>query len=97
MEVRRAYRADHKFLEVQEVIRMSAPIEDIHHRTWKDERLSDVQIAVKWQMRRLSSSSCNCHRHSEDRIGAQSSFIWSAIERAHFRVDLLLIAHIFPF
>ena len=95
-EIWRTHRQDHKFLNVNRVVRMSATVHNIHHRNRQCPRLYTAKIRVQWTFGYFCCRSRRCHRHPENRISAKFPLIPAAIKSHQHLVQPSLIQHIHP-
>ena len=86
-----ADRHDHEFLEINVVIGMGATVEDVHHRRRQGVCACAAEVAVQRQCKAIRRGPRGSHRDGKNRIRAQSSLIFGAIELNHFLVQRALV------
>ena len=82
---------DHKFLEVDAVIGMRTPIQDVHHGDWKCICIYTAHITEKCLIRFQSSCFGHCQRNTEDCICPELTFIRGAVNFEHACINFVLI------
>jgi hypothetical protein len=91
-----AGRYDHEFLQVESILRMGAPVEDVHERHRQDARVGAAEPAEQGltglrgcRLRRGQGAAENC-------IGAEPALRRRAVELDEDPVDLALIGRVDP-
>ena len=100
LERHHTYRQNHKFLEVDPIVRMGAAVQDIHLRNWQASRVqiavqsSDVLIQGNPQPLggRLGAGK-RCGKYG---VGTQALFIWGGVQPDHPFVKLTLVGSVLP-
>lgn len=93
-EVQRAYGCDHKFLEVDWIVRMHPAIQDVHHRHRQQRGTGPADIAVKRLMVVRGRGLGRGERNPEDGVGAKPFLVLRAVELAKPLIDAALVAGI---
>jgi hypothetical protein len=93
-EARRTRRNNHEFLHVYGIVRMGAPIDDIHHRHRQSHRIITAQIAEQRFARCSSTRMCHRQRNGQKCIGAQPRLVLGTIKLQHDGIDGRQIMHI---
>ena len=91
---RRATRHNHEFLKINRGVRMSAAVQDIHHRHRQNSRLGPAKIAKEEQIFRGRSGVRDRQGDAKQRVCPQVPFIGRAVELDQLVVDLLLVPRI---
>src|SRR5688500_18244024 len=86
-KVRSADRHDHEFLEIDRIVRMSAAIQDVHHRYRQEGGADAADIAVERETDRFGRSAGSRKADAEYRIRAEFRLVGSAVEVDHCTVD----------
>ena len=84
----------HELLEVHIVVGVGAAVEDVHHGDREQVRGGSSQIAVEGQAVFGRGGAGGGHGDRENRVGAQSPFIWRAVEFDHLLIDGALVGGI---
>ena len=84
----------HEFLEVDLVVGMRAPVEDIHHGNGKHFGIGAADITVKGQRRFFGGGLGHGHTYGQDGIGAQFALVGRAVQLYHHFIDARLVGHI---
>ncbi len=82
----RAYGHGHEFLEVNVAVGMRAAVENVHHV----QRHQAAEIAIERDLQRVGAGAGARHGHRKNCVGAEPSFVGSAIKLAHGIVNLAL-------
>ncbi|EKD50241.1 MAG: hypothetical protein ACD_62C00605G0001, partial [uncultured bacterium] len=67
----KSHRHDHEFLQVDIIVGMSTPVQDIHHGDWQGRPRSPPQfceILIERDTGLLGTRPSIGHRHSQDRV-----------------------------
>ncbi len=91
MERRCTDRTDHEFLEADGSVRVSATVDDVHHRNGENVSVATTYIFVEGKVEVVGCSLCNCERYAEDSVGAEVALGVGAVESQHGLVDSDLI------
>ena len=73
---------------------MRTTVDDVHHWSWKNFSIESTKVAVKWDFKVISSSTCYSNRYTKDCVCTQFTFIWSTVKCNHCTVNSLLIANV---
>ena len=71
LEAACAYRTDHELLEADGSVRVSATIDDVHHRNRKDISVATADVAIERHIEIVGGSLCNSKRNTEDGVCAE--------------------------
>ena len=93
-ERRRADRRDHELLDVDVGVRVSAAVEDVHHRHRQQVRVRSAEVAEQRQLGRLGGGPGDGQADAEDRVGAEPGLVRRAVEVDHREVDQALVARV---
>ena len=75
-----AHRNNHEFLDVQVVVGMSAPIDDVHHGHRHLHGTAAAEITVQRQASLFSGGACHGHADSQHGVRAQPRFVLGAVK-----------------
>ena len=79
-KARCAHGNDHEFLDIERVVGVRAPIDDVHHRHWQLHATHAAEVAVQRQARLFSGGTRHGHRHRQHGIGAQAPLVVGTVQ-----------------
>ena len=85
-------RDDHEFLEVEVVVGVRAPVDDVHHRDGHLHGAHAAEVAVEREARFGGRGARDRHRDGEHGVGTQAALVFRAVQLNHQAVDLGLVA-----
>ena len=88
------YRHDHKFLNIDRIVRMSTSVHDIHHRNRKFLYIRTAKIRIQRQSKRPGRCSCSRKRHAKHGIGSEIGLVLCPVKPDHRLIDCRLIQHV---
>ena len=90
-EARCLHRHDHEFLDVDRIVGVGAPVDDVHHRHRQHRRLAPADVAVERQAAFHRRGLGNRQRHAQDRVRPEPALVGRAVEFDHRPIDLDLL------
>ena len=96
-EGRSADRHNHKFLNVNGIGRVSAAVEDIHHRNRHTVAADAAEEAVKRDANGSGRCACTGDRNCKDRVGTEGRFVLRAVRFDHSSIDCINIGSVHSF
>ena len=91
-----AGRYDHELLQVEPVLRVRAPVDDVHERHREDARMGPAEPAIQRLSGVCGSGFRRGERAAEDRVGAEPALRRRPVELDEDPVDLALIRCVDP-
>ncbi len=82
-EAASAYRTNHEFLEADRSVRVSATVDDVHHRNRENICVATADIAIERHVEIVGSSLGNSERNAEDSVSAEVRLSRSAVKGKH--------------
>jgi hypothetical protein len=73
---------------------MRAAVQDVHHGRGQGVGAGAAKIAIKREFETIRGRSRRRHGNGEDCVGAETSFIFGAIEFDHFLIERALVGGI---
>ena len=91
MEIGCSDRTNHEFLKINGGIRMRPAVDQVHHRNRQFTALNSADITVQRQMSGFRGGFDTCQRYPQNGIGAQSGFVFRAVQFNQSAVELFLM------
>ena len=88
-----AYGTNHELLERDRSVRVSAAVDDVHHRNGQSVSVAAADVAVQRHVQGLCCSLCSSQRHTEDGVCAELALGGSSVKGEHLMVDTALVEH----
>jgi hypothetical protein len=77
--------------EVDAVVGMNAPVEDVHHRNGQQVGIDAADIAIEGQPDRIGRCFCRCKADAQDRIGTKATLVLRPVEIDERGIDIDLV------
>ena len=90
-ETRRAERQNHELLDVDRVVGVRAPVEDIQHWDREDARIAGAQVSEQGRPRRGRGRARRRHGDRKDRVRPEATLVRRAVERDERGVEPALV------